>query len=324
MRKVTISVPEVDELVEKVLFIGSKTLGLQILREMHSLDANSLIGAITIDDRKDSRSVLNEITEYCSRNSLQLYIVENREQFGEVIHELKPELCFVVCWYWLVSKSILSSVPKGFIGVHNSLLPKYRGGSPLVWQLIRGEKKVGFSVFSLTEDMDAGDIWGQKTVEVTTQDYIKSILTKIEGEVIDWFRKNYINILNESLKPIPQDHTQATFCAQRFPFDGQIDWSKSSMKIYNYIRAQSEPYPGSFTYFRGKRLTIWRAHPSDMVYYGEIGQVARIDKDGVYVICGDQSPIRLETVQLEDETKKAANEVIRSIRIRFQSRGAPL
>ena len=81
MRKVTISVPEVDELVEKVLFIGSKTLGLQILREMHSLDANSLIGAITIDDRKDSRSVLNEITEYCSRNSLQLYIVENREQF---------------------------------------------------------------------------------------------------------------------------------------------------------------------------------------------------------------------------------------------------
>jgi len=303
--------------INKVVFIGSKKLGLEVLREMTLLAVDSLIGVITIDDTKDSRSMFNEISEFCSRNNIELYIVKNRRRFRKVLLKLEPELCVVCCWYWLISKKILNSVPKGFLGIHNSLLPKYRGGSPLVWQIIRGEKKVGVSIFSLADDMDAGGIWGQEIVEVTSEDYIKDVLKKVEEKVVNWFRIHYIQILNGSLNSIPQDHSHATYCAQRFPFDGEINWRKTSIEIYNFIRAQSKPYPGAFTYYRGKKVIVWRAHLLNMIYYGEPGQVARVSQDGVYVICGDQKPIILKDVQMEDEPTRTAIDVIKSIKIRF-------
>lgn len=286
---------------------------------MYRLNPESLKAIITIDDRKDTRTVYNDIIDFWEKHNIRLYVVKNRNQFREAIYNLKPELCIVVCWYWLIGKEVLSFVPKGFIGIHHSLLPKYRGSSPLVWQMINGEKEVGTSIFSFTEDMDAGDIWHQEIVKITAKDYIKDALDKLENKVLNWFRKNYLNILNDKIQPFPQEHSQATYCAQRFPFDGQIDWNKSSTEIYNYIRAQSEPYPGAFTHFNGKKLTIWRARPLDVTYYGEAGQVARVSKEGVYVICGDQKPIILETVQLENDEEKPANNVIKSFKTRFQT-----
>ena len=200
----------------KILFLGSKSLGLETVKTIHRISHSSLIGIITIDDSKDSRSELLEFKNFAEKNDINFYIVKNREELNNLILDLNPNLCIVVCWYWIIPKNILKKVKGGFIGVHNSLLPKYRGGSPLVWQLINGETSVGFSVFTFTEGMDEGDIWGKAELKIGNQDYIGDVLKRIENEIILWFENNFESLITNRINPIPQSHEIATFCAQRF------------------------------------------------------------------------------------------------------------
>lgn len=304
--------------INKILFIGSKQIGLKCLSEIYSLSPDSLIGIITIDDRNEKRSVFVDLNSFASVNSIKFHIAQNRKHFESLIKELKPELCIVVGWYWMISSETINIVPNGFIGVHFSLLPKYRGGSPLVWAMINGEETVGMSLFSITEGLDEGDIWAQQTIKVGFEDYISDVLKKLEDVTVSFFRTNYLAILNIRLKPTPQDSTEATYGTMRYTSDGLINWGKSAVEIYNFIRAQSEPYPGAYTLYDGKKLTIWKAHHKNITYYGSPGKVARITKEGVYVVCGDQKPIILEIVELEDNgNKEPAHELIKSIRTHF-------
>jgi len=309
--------------ISRVLFIGSKSIGLECLKLIHSLDSSSLVGAITIDDRGDKRSRYNDFVSYCVENDMSLQVVQNRREFEVKIQSYRPDLCIVVGWYWLVSKKLLEEVT--FIGVHHSLLPKYRGGSPLVWSIINGEKEVGTTLFSFTEGMDDGDIWGQCIVKLDQNDYVSDVLDKLEREAIGMLSGCYRPILDGKMSPCEQDHESATYCAQRFPNDGLIDWNKSALGVYNFIRAQSPPYPGAFTFKelggesarRREKIMILRAHLEDVVYYGTPGQVAKITDQGVYVVCGNSRPIVLERVSYEGEKPLDANMVVTNWRTRF-------
>jgi methionyl-tRNA formyltransferase len=302
--------------VNRVLFMGSKQLGLRVLREMYSLSPETLIGALTIDDTNDTRTALSGFQSFSNESNLELHTAKNRKQSEQIIEDLKPDLCLVVGWYWLISNRVIDAVPRGFIGIHNSLLPYFRGGSPLIWQIISNEKEVGFSFFSFTQSMDDGPIWAQGSVLVEEHDYISHVLRKLEDKTVEVLREKYPLILNGDIRPVEQQHELATYCAQRFPNDGNIDWHKPAHDTYNFIRAQSDPYPGAFTYFEAQMLKIWKAKMFEGKYYGTPGQVARITADGVYVICGDNSAIILEDVELGGKRGKA-NDFIKCIRGRM-------
>jgi len=302
---------------KKVLFIGSKILGLRCLKEMHNLDPRSIAGVLTIDDRADGRSAFEDFEKFTSDEKISLHIARNKNEAEKIIKQVEPEICFVIGWYWIIGKKTLESVPGGFLGIHHSLLPKYRGGSPLVWAMINGEKTTGTTLFSFSQGMDDGDIWTQEKVEIADDDYISDMLLKLEKKAVSILKNKYISILEGKTRSIPQDHDKATFCAQRIPDDGLINWERGAIEVYNFIRAQSEPYPGAFTYFEGRKLIIWRAHLGEEVYYGAPGQVARRAGEFIYVVCGESRPIILETVQY-DGKKSSAGEIIKSIKTRFK------
>jgi len=303
--------------IQNVLFMGSKRLGLRCLEQMCKVAPASLSGIMIYDDREDTRSIYDAFVSFCSNIEVPFYSVRKRKESEEVIRKVKPDLCIVVGWYWLISKETLNVVPYGFLGLHNSLLPKYRGAAPLVWAIINDEKETGISLFSFTEGMDDGDIWAQEKVSIKDDDYISDILNKIEDKGAYLFKTKYKDILEAKIEPKSQKHEEATYCAMRFPFDGEIDWNKPARYVYNYIRAQSEPYPGAFTYYNDKKLIIWKAKDSGITYYGKPGQVAMINEEGVFVVCGDNYPVIIKEVQLEHEQKVAANEVVKSFKTRF-------
>ncbi len=300
----------------KVLFLGSKQLGLRMLSEMLSIDSSALIGVITIDDRADIRSIYKDFVTFCDEKKLPLHVAKNRRHSEQLIRELEPDICFVAGWYWLIGTETLQAVPQGFVGIHNSLLPKYRGSSPLIWTMINGEATAGFSIFSITEGMDEGAIWATSIVPIGETDGVGDILQKLESETVNVMRRLYPQILDGSIEPREQIENEVSYCSPRFEFDGEIDWNWSARKVYNFIRAQSEPYPGAFTYFNGEKLTIWKARLNDAVYYGTPGQVARIGGTVVYVICGDSRSIILEVVELNG-SKTKASETIKSVKTRF-------
>jgi methionyl-tRNA formyltransferase len=300
----------------KVLFIGSKQLGLECLKMMHSSSQKSLIGVITLDDSSDTRTKFQEFRKFCREKNLKLYVTYTKKEADEVIGKLTPDICFVIGWYRIFSKATLKLVPNGFIGIHNSLLPKYRGGSPLVWSIINGEKKTGFSVFSFSDGMDEGNIWVQKEIEIKKTDYVSDVLIKIEKEAASQMKKNYLKIVNGKIKPKPQNHKLATFCAQRIPEDGLINWYQPAEKIYNFIRAQSVPYPGAFTFFGGNKLTVWKAEIIKEVYYGTPGQVARVTDNGVKIICGENTVLLITDVSYAERNINP-REIIKSINTRL-------
>ena len=301
---------------QRVLFIGSKQLGLQIVQEMYSLSPDTLAGILTIDDSSDTRSVLDDIKSFSAEKDLPLYIASDRHESENIIRSIGPDLCLVVGWYWLISQETLSSVPGGFIGIHNSLLPKYRGGSPLVWAMINGETDVGFSLFTLGEEMDAGDIWAQESVTVEPDDTIADVMGKLEVKSLEAIRKTYLSILEGSAKAKRQDHNKATWCKQRFPEDGVIDWKMSALDVHNFIRAQSTPYPGAFTCADGVQVKIWLTALCEGSDEGLPGQLVRKGEEEIFVICGDNHLLKLKEVELGGEKGDAAR-ILQSKHKRF-------
>jgi methionyl-tRNA formyltransferase len=309
------------ERINRVLFIGSKAIGLRCLKELHAMFPKTLIGILTLDDRSDSRSVYEELKGFGESCDLRFYVAKNRRHFEDLIRQLAPVLCVVVGWYWLIDRRVIQSVSEGFIGVHYSLLPRYRGGSPLVWQMVNGEETVGVSLFTLAEGLDDGDIWAQRSVSVALEDYVADVLEKLEQATVSILNDTYAKILNHRIKPVPQTLSGSTFCSPRIPEDGLIDWGRPCSEVYNFIRAQSDPYPGAYTFLNGKKLIVWRARPKDTIYYGTPGAVVQVHpEEGVYVVCGDHRPLVLETVEEEgSRVKEPAQNRIKSIKVRFPS-----
>lgn len=290
-----------------------------MLREIHALSPGTLIGAVTIDDRGDTRTAFDDFQEFSRQQQVELYVATNRKHSEELIRRLKPDLCLVVCWYWLIDRQCIEAVPRGLIGIHYSPLPRYRGGSPLVWQIINDEKEVGISFFSLTPGMDDGPVWMQASVPIDATDYVSNVLSKLEATTLEKVRLNFPLILDGRIKPIEQRHELATYCTQRFPSDGNINWSWRAREVHNFIRAQSDPYPGAFTYLERLPLKIWRSSIYERPYYGVPGQVARITNESVVVVCGGNSAINLEEIELQGTRCKAPN-VIASIKTRFSDK----
>ncbi len=307
--------------IDSILFLGSKKLGLECLIEMNRLRPGTLLGVVTIDDRDDTRSTFSQFQRFCSEVDIELYVVRTREESETLIQRHGPQMCMLVCWYWLIGKQCLEGVPDGMLCMHNSLLPAYRGAAPLVWAMINGESRVGVSLFSIAEGIDDGDVWSQEAVEVDEDDYIADILTKTQVAAVTVLRGCYCDILDRKRRPTLQDHSLATYGAFRRPSDGLIDWTQPADKVFNFIRAQSEPYPGAYCFSENARLTIWRAERTSMCYYGLPGQVVRVCDDGVYVVCGNHKPLILLDVEINGERMRA-DRAIRSVRARLAGTGS--
>ena len=255
----------------KVLFFGASELGYDCCECLIN-NHIEIAGIFTIPqdysikykDEKE-RILLKNVTfkdfnELGIKYNIPVTTVEgNVAQYHDYIQNLKPDLILVIGWYYMIPKSIMLIPPKGAIGIHASLLPKYRGNAPLVWAIINGEKESGVSLFYFDDGVDTGDIIAQKKFAISETDTIKEVLekTKICSKAI--LVENIILLKENKAARYVQDHSQATIFPKRTPKDGQIDWSLSIKQIKDFIRAQTKPYPGAFTYINGKKIIIWDA-----------------------------------------------------------------
>jgi methionyl-tRNA formyltransferase len=222
-------------------------------------------------------------------------------------------MCIVVGWYWIFKESLLAKVPKGVVGIHASLLPKYRGGSPLVWPIIKGDKESGLSLFYLDKGMDTGDVIAQKRFSIMDDDTIAEVLEKAESLTVELLEQNYPLLLEGTASRIQQNHDEATYFPQRKPEDGRIDWNATNVEIHNAIRAQTHPYPGAFCYTEdNKRLYIWKSRLFPQEHCGIPGLVVQVLDDSVVVACG-KGALCLCEVQLESSVQEIAGRVLKYI-----------
>ena len=279
----------------RVVFLGSKRVGLRCLEAMLDCSRAAVVSALTLDDLNDVRTVHGSFLELTQRYDLPLHTLTRRSEVRPLLEQYCPDLCIVVGWYWMIPEDLIASVPLGFVGIHFSLLPLYRGSSPLVWAMINGERETGVSMFSLVKDVDAGGIWAQRRVEIAPDEYVGTVLARLEDQAVELIKDVFPRMLTGEARSIPQDHTRATFCTPRTPADGLIDWTWPARRVLSFVRGQSRPYPGAFTYADAQRITVSRAsvgHPHE----GDPGTVIRSPVD-VYVVCGDKKTIRIDEAE---------------------------
>lgn len=197
----------------------------------------------------------------------------------ERLQEWKPDVIVVVGWYHIIPEEIRTLPPLGTIGFHASLLPKYRGGAPLVWAIIQGEREVGLSLFFMEKEVDTGALIAQTKIPVLMKDTIATVYAKVEAAGLEILRTSFVDYAEGRLCPVPQIITNSGCKGwpARLPKDGRFSWNNMSpLGIYNFVRAQTKPYPGAYCYCGEDKITIWKAQLYPYAYGGyEAGEVIR-------------------------------------------------
>lgn len=256
----------------RIVFFGATALGYRCCEALLEM-GQEVVGLFTIPREfpisySPNAPVTNvmhrDFHELGARHGLPVISVEGRMgQFEEQLAALRPDLLIVIGWYYMIPAALRRLASHGCVGIHASLLPRYRGGAPLVWAMIEGETETGVSLFHFTDGVDDGDIIGQRRFAIGERDTIADLLARSEAAALDLVRTHVPQLADGTAPRIPQDHTQATTVPQRSPADGRIDWSWDAARIDRFIRAQTHPYPGAFTEIGGKCVRIWAADVSE-------------------------------------------------------------
>jgi len=235
---------------------------------------------------------------------------------GEAVAKLasfEPEL-IVVAAFGLILPSEVLALPKfGCINVHPSLLPRHRGPSPVAHTILCGDELTGVTIMLMDTKLDAGPILAQKKVGISFMDTTGSLSDKLAEAGAGLLLETLPKWVGGELKPQAQDESKATYSRLITSEDGEIDWHLSALELWRMVRAYN-PWPGCYTWYRGKRLKIHKAIPLAGARTGEVGEVVALSEEpGVGVVSG-QGILGLCQVQLEGRREMPASDFVRGRR----------
>jgi len=233
--------------------------------------------------------------------------------FEERMKQVNPDLFVVVAFGHILPKHILSLPKLGAINVHASLLPKYRGPAPIHWAVINGEKQTGITTMFMEEGLDTGDILLTETVDIRVNDTAGTLHDRLSEIGADLLIRTLKGIEAKTVRPIPQDHSAATYAPMLQKKDGLINWEQPAETIERFIRGMN-PWPCAFTLYQNRRIKIFRAEIAEMESPEPPGTVIRGFADELRVAAGEKA---LSILELQGESGKRLpiNEFLRGSKI---------
>jgi len=249
----------------KLVFFGSANFSLRIVQRIK--DNFELLGVVIVKPKPKGRGlriILPKIAQWAQDNRISVFAPEdpNGQEFISILSGLKPDL-FVLSAYGHILSGELLKVPRlGGINIHPSLLPKYRGAAPIQRAIMAGEKKTGITIFFMDEKVDHGDIILMKELDIEPMDTSGSLSERLSLMASDLIVDVIKSIAQGSYSTFKQDEKAMSYAQKIRKEELIINWSDSTEKIFNLIRALS-PNPGARTTFRDKELIIVEAMPGD-------------------------------------------------------------
>ncbi len=286
----------------KIIFMGTADFGVPVLEKLAD-SRESKIAVITQPDRPQGRGrkiLPTPIKKIALDKGLEVFQPENinDEESIKRIEEFNPNIILVVAYGQILSSHILNIPKIGCINIHGSLLPKYRGAAPINRAIINGEKETGITFMFMKEKVDAGEIIFQEKIDILPDETYGELYYKLSALSTSSLPKLLEKIKSGKIERISQDNKLATFARKMNKEDGKIDWSDKGEKVYNLIRG-TIPFPGAFTYYKGRKLKITRVRFLDNYQdeadtgYPKPGIVVKIGKDGILISTGDKGIIKI-------------------------------
>jgi len=298
----------------RVAVFGYHTIGYHCLRHLIDL-GEEIVAVVTHQDDPAETVWFESVRELARSHRIPVYSPANpnHPDFVSTIRALSPDLLLSFWYRRLLCRELLDIPRLGAVNLHGSLLPRYRGRSPVNWVLVNGETETGVTLHYMIEEADAGDIIAQQAFLIDPDDTALTLYRKVTAVGLDLFRATYPALRAGTAPRIPQDPTRATTFGRRTPEDGLVQWGSPARNVHNLVRAVTRPYPGAFTIFRGKRLFIWAARPllASRDAGTPPGSVAEVREGEGLVVRTGAGPLLLTRVQLESGEELAGDEFAR-------------
>ncbi len=297
----------------KIIFMGTPSFSVPVLEGL--IDNYDVIMVVTQPDKEVGRKheiKYSSVKEVALSHNIKVFQPEKIRNDYEPIVSLKPDL-IITCAYGQIIPKVLLELPKyGCINVHASLLPKYRGGSPLHRVILNGESKTGITIMYMDEHMDTGDIIASKEILIGNNDTVGDIHDKLSIIGKDLLLATIPNIVKGNVNPIKQDDALATYAPNITREDELIDFNKKALEIYNQIRGLN-PFPVAYATLDGKVIKIYSARIKENIYTDKKnGEIVRIYDDGIGVSTMDCEIIITE-IKVEGKKKMAVKDFLNGI-----------
>lgn len=304
----------------RLIFFGTSAFAVPSLKAVAA--RHQVVMCVTQPDRPQGRGLGLEPSPV-KQAALELGVPlsqPDRPQAG-AWRALKPDIGVVIAYGHIIRRELLELPAHGMVGVHPSLLPKYRGAAPVPWALLHGETTTGVTIFRLSERLDDGDVIVQETVAIEPREQADALLDRLA----DIGARALVNALGaiETGRATfhPQDHAQASFAPKLTKAQGQIDWRAPAQTIERLVRAVV-PWPGAMTSWHGRPLKVWAAWAIDAPSrpaQAVPGTVMAADATGLIVSAG-AGAVQIEDVQPAGRRRMRVSEFLAGHPVRIGER----
>jgi methionyl-tRNA formyltransferase len=310
----------------RIVFCGTPQFAVPAFKRLLARTDFEVAGVITQPDRPSGRGMkqsFSAVKEAALAAGLPVYQPEKirSPEAHALLENLAPD-CIVIIAYGQIIPARLLSIPKyGWINLHASLLPKYRGAAPINWAIVNGETKTGVTSMRIDAGMDTGEMLLQLEIEIDHKETAPELAARLAEAgaplIVDTLR----GLMAGTLSGRAQDNARATYAPVLKKEDGRINWNLSAQDIYNRIRGFA-PWPGAYSTFRGKTCHVWGEPVSKQRGKKDVGQTVCLSgtllqqKSELYVACGDTTTLRLLAVKVEGRKQVTAAEFANGAKLR--------
>jgi methionyl-tRNA formyltransferase len=261
----------------RILFFGYSEVGYSCLSLLLERGDN-VVALVTHEDNPHEKIWFKTPALAAREKGIPVFTPEsvNTPEWRERLAQLQPDLILSVYYRHMIGTRILGLARLGAWNIHGSLLPRYRGRAPINWAVLHGEPRIGMTLHRMVKSADAGAVVDQEGVDIGPRDTAEQAFRKVLPCARTVLARQLDALLAGTAREVPQDESQATYFGGRKPEDGRIDWTLTSARIFNLIRAVTDPYPGAFTDVDGARLMVWWAEADTPAARGRRGAPGEI------------------------------------------------
>ena len=294
-------------MLKKIVFMGTPFFAVPILKSLYQ-NGYPVSVVYTQPPQKSQRgqkinkSPIQGISETLKIDCRTPDSFKNNKEEYNYLKKLGADIAIVVAYGQIIPKEYLSLVKKGFINIHASLLPKWRGAAPIQRSIMNLEKETGISIMKIGEKLDTGPICNSYKIKIKSDDNSETIAEKLSTLAAEKILDIIDEILTDKIEFKEQDHNEATYAGKIEKIEGQIKWNETAKSIIGKVNGLY-PNPGAFFIYRGERYKILKATPASGS--GEIGEVL---SDYLEVSCGNKKSIKILEIQRQGKRPQNISE----------------
>ena len=301
----------------RIVFCGTPAFALPTLRLSIAQPDFKISAVVTQPDRPRGRgreTSLSPVKALALAAGIPVYQPEKikSEEAQNYFQQVAADVVVIIAYGQIIPARLIAIPSLGWINLHGSLLPKYRGAAPINWAIINGETRTGLTTMQIEAGLDTGPMLLKYETEIGPDETAPQLTARLAEAgaplVVETLRK----LAAGEIRPMPQDYSQKTLAPPLKKEDGRVDWSLRAQQIYNRIRGL-QPWPGTFTSFREKICNVW-GKPAEQTTSRKPGSLVAI-ADELLVACGEGTALKLEFLQREGRKKITAREFANGARL---------